>query len=529
MFDLTIPEKSLDDAVLFVERVTNLFDELYAAPKRAGVKGVVASGNERKMMHQALRYLECSLTDSALRQVSAKNAAKIPALTKRLAAMGKLLGFNAQGYIPLEGREAHDTDFARPIANINGMPFFVWRPHNFVLSDLNMAFQRGRWDWRDREIGPIEDSRDNVAYGGGGVTMFTKREGGLSPHGMTFIKSRHLLPKDADTQLQINYCWSFMEGFMNNVHINFREGEVVSTYGSNLVQVLTTGQTEETGDAKQTMEFITDLLKISPKQFLYYIIVSNLSDEHRRDIGVLLRTAEEYTPATLSLPGQSSQAFKQTGLVAAVNDGPTTLESLAGLRREQPKKGIIKRTLKRLGIGNDNQYFTFAEDDDTDPDTLRPTYMDASYGRLDAKQFLDAALPDRYGESSVWVTFRSEAGHEYSAGHLTFNDGDSRIRLISKAKDRKDFLKVQETIAEHTGGSTERDITDRDSDYCSDVHLRKNSHSYDSVKAALRKLYLRRFTDASIESLHMHNVTLDELASSGLPMDRARYGDSILL
>ena len=189
---------------MFIENVIDLFDELYAVPKRAGVKGINTGNSERKMMHQALKYLSGSLTENNKSELSQVNAVKVPVLRTRLKEMGKILGFNSLGYIQRDKDSslAGDIDFAKPIAHLNGHPFFVWKPHHYVMSDLEMAFGRGKWDWRDRELGPIDDSRDNITYGGGGLTVFTKRPNSLATHGMAILKSKSIIPTDADTQLQ---------------------------------------------------------------------------------------------------------------------------------------------------------------------------------------------------------------------------------------------------------------------------------------------------------------------------------------
>jgi hypothetical protein len=535
MFDLKIPDTSLDEAVEFVERVANLFDEVYATPKRAGVQGIVARNNERKILQQALHYVSSSLGEKDQAELSPINAAKVPILNERLREIGKLLGFNPQGYIKKDTgySPAGEVDFAKPIAHLNGHPFFVWRPHYFVTSDLEMAFERGKWDWRDRELGPIDDSRDNVAYGAGGITVFTKRPNALNTHGMTILKSKSLIPDDADTQLQINYCWDFMEGFMNNIHVNFRDGEVISTYGTNLIEVLTTGRSFDTGDVEQTLQFITDTIKITPQQFLYYIMASNLTDDHRADLGILLRTAESQKSPTYFLPTGSVTPVEMDSLALVPttrNNGTSTLEALSNLpaRDIGKKEGVVKGLLRQAGLYKRSQpFFTLAEDHDVDPDTLTPTYDSASYSNITPKQFQAARFKEG-AYDTLWIDFQSPKGNNYSVGHLTFDDGDSRIRIISKDKDREDFLNVQQMIADHFRSRTESDITDRDNDFCSDIHLKKNAHSYGSVQKALGEFYQPTFAGVGISSLHMKNVTLDDLTQIGLPMDTVKYGDAVL-
>lgn len=538
MSNLNIPDTSLDEAVEFIERVTNLFDEVYATPKRAGVNGIVARNDERKVLQQALRYTSGSLTEQDQLSISTINAAKIPILAERLREIGKLLGFNPQGYIKKETdySPAGEIDFAKPIAHLNGHPFFVWRPHHFVMSDLKMAFKRGKWDWRDRELGPIDDSRDNVAYGDGGITVFTKLPNALNTHGMTILKSKSLIPQDADTQLQINYCWHFMEGFMNNIHVNFKNGEVISTYGTNLIEVLTTGRLFEAGDVKQTLQFITDTLKITPQQFFYYIIASNLTDDHRADLGILLRTAENQKSPVYFLPTGSVSPTEADSLVLVPttrNNGASTLEYLSNLPVRSAgymdqKEGVVKGLLRRAGLYNGRQpFFTLAEDHDVDPDLLTPTYDFISYSNISPEQFQVARFKEGTYDT-IWIDFQSQKGNNYSVGHITFDDGDSRIRIISKDKDREDFLKVQQKIASHFKGRAESDILGRDHDLCSDVNLGRHTHSYASVQKALCGFYQRAFSNVGISSLGIKNITLDELTQIGLPMDSITYGNAVL-
>ena len=522
MFDLQIPKKS-DKAVLFIEKVTNLFDELYVQPKQAGVKGVLATNHEKRLLHQALKHLYNSLPDENSSSKASQNyAQKIPGLVQRLKLMGKLLGFNEKGYHELKEAATREIDFANPIAHLNGFPFFVWRPHHLLRDNLNLYYEEGKYDWRDREIGPIDDSRDNIAYRAQGVTMYTKVDEAMGPHGLAIIKTKRFLHEDADTQLQINYCWDFLEGFLNNIHVDFKNGEVVRTYGSNLIEMLTTGEVSQTGDEKETLEFITDALKVTPQQFLYYVVFSNLNDEHRSDIGVLIKAAEEKKIPFYSLP--NTNPSENLGLT--IKKEATTLDTLSKLSENDSNGEDFKNLMENIDMAKKRKGFILADDYDFDPDTMTPTYKTIDYSNIEVDDFLKANLPEEFGNSTVWIHFKSSANKSYSVGHMTYGDNISNIKISSKDKDRVDFFDVQKKITKYFKGRDKEEIAERDNDYCVDIKLKQNS--FQKIQKSLTEFYQKEFSDVKISSLHMYDLNLDEVIHTGLPMDKAKFGDVVL-
>ncbi|MBI1899927.1 MAG: hypothetical protein HYS13_02280 [Planctomycetia bacterium] len=72
---------------------------------------------------------------------------------------------------------------------------------------------------------------------------------------------------------------------------------------------------------------------------------------------------------------------------------------------------------------------------------------------------------------TVWVTFRSPAGAEYTAVHVFEHPSGPYVLLSSHNKNHADFATVQRYISDFYRGRLEDKVTDRGSDICMAIHV----------------------------------------------------------
>lgn len=516
-----------------IEQLADVYEEVFVAPKKAGVVGVQLSNSERKIMYHGLAWLSQVLSSNDVR-CQESFGFKAQVLYERLLNMGKILGFTEKGYYFAQDWESSisDIDFAKPLPHLADNPYFVWRPHQGIFDVLH-GF-REAIDFRDREIGPISDSRNNVAYSNqsGSFTVFTQQEHSMVCHGLELIKSRKHMPKEADTILQFNCGYDPFEGFMAGFSFFLKDGKVVKIGGMDLT-------TED-----DALAFLADEIHLYPRQVEYYLTHSNLSSEHRKDLAGVIEALQK--PVKISSYSRDKKSAIQIAKTKPALDprfvDPESSKIMGIIQRfQEMAEGIIKSArsigLRVLPPGS-LDVSLIESDDSIDVNSLRLVYRDSRVDDLTCEEFSRLSLLN-YGNSTVEIHFKiSEKGkNRYTATYFYHKEeghpgkvdqkGDPIIRLLGP-KDMESFNKIMTALVKQTKGRVHEKPVERSDDLLVDIIIPRE-HSLHQIKMDVGEFFCGQYYSVRIPHIYFKNISPEELSVLGAPSHKVSYEDPILI
>ncbi len=273
---IIVPEM-FQQRILYFERITMLYDELYGEPIRQNVQEIELLRHERIDFPFLLQALQNTVLEAQDGKITAGEMLQLHQQITKIQFLGDYFRFDENGYhAEIHDKfefldSSRDIDFEIYRTQRDTLPYFIWRAENYMVENLLSGGHY--YDSRDREIGEIYDGEKMRTFG------------------LRIIKTKDQINRfnsvidcsDADTQFSFDYCYDFLEGFMGHTHLFYKEGKPIVIYGHDLVEQEFKGKEEQI-----TIQRVTEILQmdgVTPQLIEDIINNSNLSVEHKRDIG----------------------------------------------------------------------------------------------------------------------------------------------------------------------------------------------------------------------------------------------------
>jgi hypothetical protein len=263
-YELDLSYGNTDRALGLIERVADVLERTYLAPRKQGLD-VELPDQMMRYAHQAVNHLCNMEPDQEERRL---------VLQARFLHLGNEFGFSAAGYTERK-QEYNDKDPDNSLLKHEKQDFYVWHPHGEVIVQMAGEFE-GKADWRDREFGPVCEYKGAKAFK------------------LEFRKNPGITSAGNDTAFALHYNGP-EDDFTVSVNIRFRRGDVIGVNG-----VVNMFQPESspipffnTTSLEDTLELFKDRANITPGLLHEIITRSNLTEENQRDLQELIAKTGE--------------------------------------------------------------------------------------------------------------------------------------------------------------------------------------------------------------------------------------------
>ncbi len=457
-----------EEKITEVRHELALLEEVYAAPKNAGVKNLFVPNLVREIMQDRVKFL--------------KNR-KEADLLKRLLAAGMLLGFNENGYVHEPEKQTSWTDLANALPAKDSKPFFVWQPNESLLDFMDSSSDL-EGDWMGRDLGIMHNSLDVVFIHDKKVFIGeTLRDGGMQTHSLTFSSINCPI---FDSVFNFHSVYTLSDGFKQRIEFYFKEGRIAAVQEWYLRTAPHVKQEEITplegivsGFEKIQEEGVT------PQHVLYYIEHSNLSQSH-------LKAIAELTDYLKTLPKRTvSELFPA--------------QEIREVRKAQSVDAFVPAIKRRT-----------------------PCYQFVRYEALTPSEFSCSKIPDRCVQSVVVLADNKyEAKFVRQPSYLSLETlerkntdwdlGSFVWDLETEINKMHWFQKIRLERTNYTpcGG-------------ISNMFGFRFAPSQKDIARYITEILAKQFNDLSV-TVHYKNVPKEAYENSGLPNERATLVDEVLV
>lgn len=446
---------SFEDKVTHIGRELALFEELFGSLKRAGTHNLFIPTCYNEALHDRLLFLSASAERGRV-------AVRAELLRQQLAELGTLFGFDMRGYVYRDNR--YELDLSNVLPTCDGVVMFPWDMHSNVQesilhsNNLNSEQAVTAVNWRDREIGPIFNSIDDVVVTRPGLTIFTSTSQAMTVHGLTYVQMRDELPDGVDTRLSFDFGYDALEGFMSHVHFLFRNGGIAGVRAANFVAELYGQSVDHPRNARAAIDKIRDDLCVSPQNILHYLTHSNLTQQHLHDIRGLVALLEEYGPRL------SSELFP--------------VQETVDIQAARSTDRYAPRLDERVAL-----------------------YKNVSFDSLTISDFEQLRISSK-SLYVLWFSF-NHGDQAFSAGYVHTHPTGPYINLSGPA-DRQLFADITEILRKTFQGSR-TEIRDRDSGFETIINLPRQSTLFE-LSSLFRNRFNGLFSNLDIDTVHYQNV-----------------------
>jgi len=446
----------VDSKIERIGREISLLEETYYFPKISGVVNLFVPKTVKGILLDRLIYLQGLVGKSGFGSCD-----KVAPLLERIRSMKNVIGFTERGIVKQvhpNGKYQPGIDLAKTITKKHGLPFFAWEPGGFLVHDMGFLNPIGEEAWLERSTGSIDDSRGDIAYGVPSFTVYTKLNGSMSTHGLSFCKK--YVNKGSDTRLSFDCGYNFMDGFMYSISFHLKDGKL---------QSVTDGRDKT--DIRTALDRIQNELSVTPQHLLYYIEHSNLTETHLQQIADVLETLRGFPKMEVGALFSAQKPKKRFYIVGKakpeVDHSAIDMDSLHG-------------------------YYDYVSIKDISTDELRQTHV-----------------PDKF-LSTVVVEFTSGDGKRYNVWfHPDHPDGPYFMLVSGGHKERADFdvvyWLIMEEISPWFGVIEDKNVTDRTDDLCVTPHI-LGKVTQESIADVVDGMFKKHFTGVRIVKVMFQNV-----------------------
>ena len=282
-----------------VKHEVELFEEIYALPKRNGVKNLFVPNIVKEIMYDRIKFI--------------KNKNKKD-LLKRLLDAGLLLGFNENGYVYVHEKQDDRIDLASALPTKDSKPFFVWQPNAGLLNFMDGSCNLEN-NWMDRKLGPIYNSLDIALITDPKEGFYeTLREGGIETHALSISSVNVWL---ADLVFKFQSTYTFSDNFRRRIEFYFKNGKTTVVQQWQLMRL--PGKQKVITPLDNIVSGVEKIHEagVTPQHLLYYIENANLSHAHLEAIAEIInflkttpkKTVSELFPAQEITEVRRAQSF----------------------------------------------------------------------------------------------------------------------------------------------------------------------------------------------------------------------------
>lgn len=472
---------SLEQFIDRIEKEVAVFDETYYQPKQTGVINLFVRNDVKALLHHRMTYLQDNLGNL-------QDSKKAKELISKLREMGQIMGFDKRGFAEQENSNEWGLDLSKQLPTKNGTPFFAWEPMPALFSDILFRKEIEEARWMERKIGPINDSRRNVAYRKEGITIYTKLPDPMQNHGLSFER---YVRNGADTRLSFDFGFNPRDefGYSNNISFNTKEGKLVAVIDYFMNKI----------DIRTALDKIKSESGVSPQHIKFYLENSNLTNSHREQIADVIDALSSYPKRDVC-------------------------ELFDAQRSKEPLSSRVKRPFlgdeRKVEVPRDESYIDLAQ--------LRPHFSYVTVNQMSTEELRNTGLPDK-NLSSISLSFKSKSGKGYNLTYQLDNPKKPCLFLGSERhKDTSDLSKVENILKQYMNLGYDGDICDRTDDICKTYKLSRKP-TQQTVADAVDSIFTPNFADVKVDDASFNNVYKCAVELSPLAKDKIKTYAVVLI